>query len=211
MWMWVRKLLNKNKHITSSPEMSHMSIGHLNNKPLEHGDLVPEFSFTPIGEEKQCIYDTLSKSPVVIVFFRGSWCPSCIQELRNIQQEIGEFNIKNIKVFAISPDDFDQTAHLKSSEDLSYQLISDKENRIAKIFDISIPLASTLNQYQKKRIQKQTGIDADNYEVPVPATYIIDKKGRILYHFVDFDYTKRVKISSLPDLVVKLEEKEMNQ
>lgn len=200
----LRSLFGVNKHV-SAQTMSYLNLPSKSYlKPIDYGEQVPNFCFTPVGSTPQNMSEWLKESAVVIVFFRGTWCPNCVRELRSVQEEIEDFEINNIEILAISPDGLESMMDFKSDEGIKYHLISDPSNRIAKLFNISVPLKDTVSRLNKSIIKNKFKIDVDEYEVPVPATYIIGKGGKVLYNFIDFDYTYRVDMKTIPDIAVKL-------
>lgn len=207
--MFWRSLLGTTRYKKVVAENSYLNIPSKSVlKPIAYGQYVPNFKFTPVGSNEQQIADWLERSAVVLIFFRGTWCPNCVRELHSIQEEIEEFEIKNIEVLAISPDKIGSTEEFKETGNIKYHLISDPGNAIARMFNISVPLKETVSKVNKNILRKKLDIDVDHYEVPVPATYIIGKGGNVLYNFIDYDFTTRVQMKNIPDLAFRLVEED---
>ncbi len=198
MSSFFRKIFGRVKFVKAE---NHINIPTDMLKPLAYGETVPDFEITMVNGECVKLCDLLDESPVVISFFRGAWCPSCNLELNALEEEMAEFEINKIKLIGVSPETIDKTLALKEEKKISFNLVSDPENKIASIFDIVVPLKDALPPFSKNIVEKYIGKSVDGLFVPIPATYIIDRKGRVLLSFVDYDFTKRVKPSELLSLI----------
>jgi len=141
---------------------------------------------------------------VVINFYRGQWCPYCNLELKALQTINDELAKLNAKIIAISPQTPDSSLSTKEKNELAFEVLSDKENKVAKEYGLVFSLAEEL-----RPIYKSFGIDIegsnkeDSYELPMPATYIINKNQEIIYSFIDEDYTKRSEPQTILDIIQK--------
>lgn len=141
---------------------------------------------------------------VVINFYRGQWCPYCNLELKALQTINDELVKLNAKIIAISPQTPDSSLSTKEKNELAFEVLSDKENKVAKEYGLVFSLAEEL-----RPIYKSFGIDIegsnkeDSYELPMPATYIINKNQEIIYSFIDEDYTKRSEPQTILDIIQK--------
>lgn len=205
--MFLKKIFGLGTMIQPDPENSHISIPSNLIKPLQHGDQVPDFKFVDSEGDNYSFYSMLDESPVVLVFFRGLWCPYCVLELQQIEEEINEFGIRNVKIVAIGSDSLERTKEFKERHDLGYILVSDHDNVISKSFQLSIPVKGTLNSVEMQYLSRVHQLDVENAEVAIPATYIVDKAARILYNFIDYDFTKRLEVKELPNLVTHVTNK----
>ena len=158
---------------------------------LNIGDTAPEFVLPNAIGNKISLYDSLLRGPVVLVWYRGGWCPYCNLQLQHIQKKLGEIEAAGGQVIAISPELPDKTMTTKERHMLEYQVLSDVDNDVADHYRLaySVPdyvvdhydLSITLNEYNGN----------DSKRLPLAATYIIDKSGVIEYAFLDADYKNR--------------------
>ena len=160
----------------------------LSSQCLQVGETVPDFEFIDEDNAAISFYQVLEKGPVVINFFRGYWCPYCkteIEAYENIQPELERIGCH---YFAVSP----QKPETATGSPANYQVIYDKDNRIAKQFGIVYAL-----EQQEKDLFSSWGLRLDQvhgndlWELPVPATFLICKDRTIGYEFVDVDFRAR--------------------
>ncbi len=162
---------------------------------LKVGDKIPSFTLRDtFGNLVDFDIFLQDNDFVVIDFYRGAWCPYCSLELRALQEINDELKTLNTSIVAISPQTPDNSLSTKEKAELEYEVLSDIDNVVAKKFGLVFSLDESL-----RSIYNQFGIDipssnnSQSYEIPMPATYVVDKTGVIIYDFVDEDYTKRLE------------------
>jgi len=173
-------------------------------RSLKKGDRIPMFSLSNIEGNEIFIKDLLDKGPVVISFFRGSWCPYCNLEFAALQKIYPEIKELGASLVSISPSVSSESKKLITKHSLSFDLLSDKQNKVAKEFGLVFVLDSTLRPLYEKfgiDIPKENG--DESYELPIPATYVIDKKGNIVFSYVNADYTTRAEPSEILEVLKK--------
>lgn len=158
------------------------------------GDYAPEFTLINAVGEKVALYDTLLAGPVVLVWYRGGWCPYCNLQLKQIQDRLADIQAAGGQVVAISPELPDKGITLSERHNLEFHVLSDVNNRVADLYKLaySVPdhivdhydLSYTLNEYN--------GDEAEN-RLPLAVTYVIARTGLVEYAFLDADYTNRAK------------------
>jgi peroxiredoxin len=178
-------------------EMKQATIDLINTKiaeqSLSRGQKVPHFSL-PNAVGKEITLDSLlARGILVIAFYRGSWCPYCNLELRALQQALPEIEARGASLVAISPETPDSSLATQEKNELSFEVLSDRGNLLAKQFGLVFTLPEAL-----RPIYANFGIDipAHNgdatFELPLPATYIVATDGTIDYSFAHGDYTQRL-------------------
>jgi peroxiredoxin len=167
-------------------------------KALKKGDQIPEFSLEDINKGKVNSKDLLKKGPLVISFYRGGWCPYCNLQLRSLQTHLADIKKTGANLVAISPEAPDQTAETIKKQELGFYVLSDTEGKVAQSFGLTFALSKDLKKlYQKFGIELDKHNANKKWELPLSATYIVSKKGKIIYSFVDADYKKRAETSDL--------------
>ena len=150
---------------------------------------LPKFMVGP-----QSITDIYKKGPVVVKFFRGSWCPYCILELKEYKELAKRFESSNCSLIVMSPDTDKENLRTQKKLDLPFKIYSDKDNMIAKKFGIALKIKDDLNTvYKKFGIDLVQNQGNSNHEIPLPGTFVANKRGKITYAFIDADYTKRAE------------------
>lgn len=162
---------------------------------LRAGDKAPNFTLTnPLGDQIT-LYDELAEGPVILTFYRGSWCPFCNIQLRAYQQFLPEIKSLGGRLIAISPQSPDHSLSQKEKEELAFPVLSDPDCVVAESYN----LAFELPEYLQSTYINKLGLNlaefnqSDRWLLPVPATYIIDTKGIIRRAHVDPDFMKRME------------------
>ncbi len=167
--------------------------GHIDG--LKVGATAPDFKL-PDGEGKKRSLSTLLKSgPVVLVFYRGEWCPYCNLQLRALEAVHDDIKKLGAELIAIAPQQEKYAASQRENNKLSYPLLSDTKGKTMREYNLLYKVPAPLKEIYKEKY----GIDLEKYngegrwELPVTATYIIDSDGTIKAGLVDLDYTKRME------------------
>lgn len=160
---------------------------------LEVGQKMPNFTLPNATGKEVNLQDLLAQGNVVISFYRGGWCPYCNMELRALQAKLPEIKALGASLVAISPETPDQSLSTQEKNELSFEVLSDRQNKLAKQLGLVFTLPESL-----RPIYANFGIDitAHNgdatFELPLPATYILNADGVVTYRFAHADYTKRL-------------------
>lgn len=162
------------------------------------GDIFPDFSLPNTNNEIVALKELLKNGKVIVAFFRGSWCPYCNLELKALQDNLKQITDKSATLVAISPQTADYSEELKGNHQLDFELLTDKNNTLAKQLGISFGLQNyVVPVYGSLGIELSEYNENDNNELPVPAVFAIDINGRITYKFVDTNYMNRINIQEL--------------
>ena len=170
---------------------------------LKEGDEFPEF-FLPDTEGKLISStDLLSRGPLVVVFFRGGFCGFCNIMLKMIRKYLPHFEARGATVVGISPDSVETSKQTAKRGGLTFALLSDSNCELASQCNIAFKLDDpTSRPYDVEGLMKQQG--NDSLVVPIPATYVVNTNGRVIYSFVEADFTVRAEpvdiLNALPRL-----------
>ncbi len=169
---------------------------------IPHGLVVgasaPDFKAKDQNGNEIHLEKLLKEKPVILVFYRGNWCGICNRYLKKIQDSI-EVISERAHLLAISPESEYGIAKMEKKAKISFPLISDKGGRIMQSYDVIF----RVNNVYNKRIEKSTGCsiaknnDAKDAFLPVPATYVVDQSGAIIYYHFDPNYRHRSTIKSM--------------
>ena len=157
------------------------------------GKKVPSFTLPNAVGQEIALDSLLRKGAVVIAFYRGGWCPYCNLELRALQATLPEITAKGATLVAISPETPDTSLSTKEKNELTFEVLSDRDNEVAKKFGLVFTLPESL-----RPIYNNFGIDISahngdsTFELPLPATYVVAADGTIVYSFANADYTQRL-------------------
>ncbi|MFA6984664.1 MAG: peroxiredoxin-like family protein [Arenimonas sp.] len=161
---------------------------------IKPGDRMPEFELPDANGVTVRSRDLLVKGPLLLTFYRGSWCPYCNLELNALQQRLPDIRARGASLVAISPQTPDASLTTQMKHDLKFPVLSDAGNKIARKFGLVFTLDDGL-----KKIYDAFGIDLlahngdGSLELPVPATYLIGSDGVVLASYVNLDYRERLE------------------
>ena len=171
-----------------------LAASGITDKALKVGDTAPDFELPDASGKQVSLSELLKQGPVVINFYRGEWCPYCNLELRAFQALLPEFKQAGAALVAISPELPDHSLSVSEKHNLEFSVLSDVGNRVSRQYGLVFTLDESLRPiYQNFGIDIVTSNGNDSYELPLPATYVIDQSGQIRYGFAEADYTQRAE------------------
>lgn len=165
----------------------------LENHALQTGQTMPDFELPDATGEMVRSVELRSQGPLLITFYRGSWCPFCNLALLAFQERNAEIKTRGVTLLAISPQTPDHSLTLQEKHSLQFPVLSDAGNKVARQFGIVFALDPGL-----KTVQEQFGVDIPTYngdrtfELPVPATFLVSTDGKVLKSYVEADYMQRL-------------------
>lgn len=166
------------------------------------GERFPDFSLPNTNDETIVLRELLKNGKVIVAFFRGSWCPYCNLELKALQGNLRQITDRNATLVAISPQTTYYSEELRNNHHLDFELLTDKDNALAKQLGISFGLQDfVIPTYGSLGIDLSEYNANDNNELPIPAVFVIDTDGNIIYRFVDTNYMNRIDIQELIEQV----------
>jgi peroxiredoxin len=202
------KALSHEVRAAASPErlqanaqaLADLIASGLSASALREGDAAPDFALPDAHGQVIALRALLDRGPVVISFYRGGWCPYCNLELRGLQRALPEIVRAGASLVAISPQLPDHSLSTEEKNQLTFPVLSDAGNIVAKRFGIVFTLPAALVHAYKaigRDLVEMNG-EAGAAELPMPATFVLDKSGAIRLAFVEEDWSKRLD----PDIVV---------
>ncbi len=161
---------------------------------LQTGDSAIDFTLpNAIGEQKK-LSQLLEQGPVVLSFYRGGWCPYCNLQFKALNDILPEIQQLGANLIGISPETPDNSISTIEKHQLKFEVLSDVGNTIANKYGLVMTVIEKLRPYYL-----QWGFDIptlngdDSYQLPVPATYIINQDNNITACYVNKNYTERME------------------
>lgn len=171
---------------------------------LQVGVTAPLFTAHDADGNLFSMQEALNAGPVVLIFYRGYWCPVCNKHLRLLQDSLKLITDQGATVVAISPEKLEYLGKMAEKTGATFRLLYDEEYRIADSFDVMFtPKKRQLIVYNTvlNANLKETHSD-DSQQLPIPATYIINQKGDIIWRQFDPDYKKRSHVVDIIKVLV---------
>jgi len=196
----VRSTASSERLQANAQTISDLVASGLSASALREEDLAPDFSLPDARGHVVALKTLLDHGPVVISFYRGGWCPFCNLELRGLQRVLPEIVQVGASLVAISPQLPDNSLSTEEKNQLTFPVLSDVGNIVAKRFGIVFTLPAALVEANGAigRDLVEINGEAGAAQLPMPATFVLDKSGVIRLAFVEEDWSKRLD----PDIVV---------
>lgn len=138
------------------------------------GEHAPDFELESTRGDTVRLSDTLESGPAVLIFFRGSWCSYCQEQLRTFSHlNYDLWRHLGVDVLPVTRDDVPDLVEMRSRFGLTTELLSDP--------DLSVALDYT-----------DTEDNARHGEIPVPALYVVDTEGVVRYGETSRDPSDRI-------------------
>ncbi len=159
----------------------------------------PDFKGTDQYGNEIRLKDVLKDSLVVLIFYRGQWCPYCNKQLKKLEDSLQLIKNKGARLIAVTPEKPEFISKTIEKTKASYPLLYDKEMKIMKAYAVAFQVDDkSVSRYKNADIDLITANgQKDKAFLPVPAVYIISKEGTILYRYFDTDYKKRPSVQEL--------------
>ena len=169
------------------------------------GDRAADFRLTNhLGDTVQ-LDELRRRGPVVLSFYRGGWCEHCSGELQALADMMPDIAELGASVVALGPEVPQRSRATRECMDLPFDVLSDLSNVVARRFGLVYRLnGELLPIYQRFGIDLVEHNGDDSYELPVPATYVIDRFGLIRFAFVNQDHRQRAAAATVLAALRKL-------
>jgi peroxiredoxin len=136
--------------------------------------------------------ELLRRGRLVICFFRGRWCPFCVAQLEAMNSALSHIEKAGASLIAVSPQTIKQSFFMRDQHQLRFSLLSDAGNQVARRFGLVYRVPDEQKQVYSRTFVNLPFINGDtSWELPIPATYILERNGSVLYASADADYTRR--------------------
>ena len=175
------------------------------NPGIAIGQPAPDFTLSDAYGNKLNLKQTLKKGPVILVFYRGAWCPFCNLHLHTLKKRMPEFKKYNAQLITITPQKPDKSAAQIKEKDLPFKVLSDLDSQVMKDYRLYFEL-----EPQLVSIYKRVGLDVEAYNgkgrnvLPVPGTFVIDQQGIVRAMQAETDYKKRMEPNDIIEVLKKL-------
>ena len=162
------------------------------NTGLAVGTQIPKLSGKDLDGKEVSLASLHKSGPILIAFYRGGWCPFCNAEIHSLTTAFPEFQKRGITPVAISVDTPDNESKTKALYSIPFPVISDSDAAILEAFHV-------VNAVDEKQLAALKGYGIDlakssgkaHHKIAIPAYFLVDKSGVILWAHSDTDYKVR--------------------
>lgn len=161
-------------------------------RALQAGDKASYFELPDAHGRNFILADRLAQGPVVLVFYRGRWCPYCIAQLEELDKTRAGFEHLGATLAAISPQKLQHTGFIAEQHHLRFTVLSDAGNAVARQYGVAWPLPDFLvSHYRGVFVNLEHANANKDWELPMPATFVVAPDATIVWSQVDPDFTHR--------------------
>jgi peroxiredoxin len=165
---------------------------------LLQGAKVPDFVLNDHNGKRVSSADLLNRGRLVICFFRGRWCPFCVGQMEAMNLILPQIERAQASLIAISPQTVQQSFFMADQHKLRFPLLSDPGNQVARHFGLVYRVPDYQEALYRRVFINLPFTNGDqSWELSVPATYILEHDGSVLYASVNADYTERPEPSDI--------------
>ncbi|GJQ27686.1 MAG: hypothetical protein HBSAPP02_27180 [Phycisphaerae bacterium] len=166
---------------------------------LAVGARAPDVAVTAVDGKTVQLASFYKDGPIVLTFYRGGWCPICNRALSAWAGKLDALKAADGTFVALTPEKPNLAVRTREMAGGDYAVFSDGTFAAAKAFKVYFVVdEATKAKYEKFGMKVAESNVSGTWELPAPATFVIDKDGVIRYAFADWDYTKRAD----PDEVI---------
>ena len=160
-------------------------------KGLKVGDIAPDFTAKDQNGKAITLQKALKKGKVVVLFYRGYWCPGCSLAVKNLQDSLHLLTDRNVTVIAISPEGASGVAKTISKSKATFSVLSDDGLKISKKYDVAFKVTPDMDAIHEKYKIDVVGNNGNNGNNLVrPSAFLVGQEGKIVYrYFNDFPYS----------------------
>ncbi|MBU2569786.1 MAG: AhpC/TSA family protein [Gammaproteobacteria bacterium] len=179
-------------------------------RALKIGQIIPKFILINALSQKELNSQSeLQKGPLVISFFRGSWCGYCNIELEALAKINQHIKSLGASLVAISPQIDGGIADVVELYNIDFPILIDDNNATAEAFGLAVEMDSSLHEaYRDKFCINVPQINGTNdWRLPITATYIVGSDGVIIECDTCPDHTKRMEPKRILEVLLDLSDK----
>lgn len=166
---------------------------------LPAGSPAPDFALPDALGNPVRLHDLLAQGPVVLVFYRGAWCPYCNLQLHALKESLPHIQRYGARLVAVTPQMPDRSRRQIEKDAYPFAILSDLDNRVMRAYNLYFELPEELRRLYIEDFDLDIADynGEGRYGLPVPGTFIIDRDGVIRAAYADTDYTRRMEPAAI--------------
>lgn len=164
-------------------------------QPLAVGSIAPAFKTKDASGQPIELKKLLKKGPVVLYFYRGQWCPYCSKQLSQLQDSLQLLTAKGAQVVVVTPETTENVGKTVAKTKATFPIVPDRGFTIMTAYGTAFTVDQpTALKYKGFGVDLRQANGAQEDVLPVPATYVIGRDGRIKYVYFNPDYKQRASV-----------------
>ncbi|BFM12219.1 peroxiredoxin-like family protein [Simiduia litorea] len=170
---------------------------------LNVGDIMPSFVLkTHTGEPAQSSELLARAETLLVIFYRGGWCPYCNLQIRQLTESYSQFKQRKVLPVLISADKIDAAALAQSRYEIPFPVLSDPDLVAHKDFRVVMSLTPELYEtYKGYGIDVEQWSGRDHHQFAVASAFLVDAQGKVKWAHASLDYKQRPSVAQLLDAI----------
>jgi peroxiredoxin len=182
--------------------VAELKARHLAVNILQVGAKAPPFELQDHDGKIVSSSALLAKGRLVLCFIRGRWCPFCVGQMEAMNLVLPQIEQAGATLVAISPQTVKQSFFMHDQHKLRFPLLSDAGNQVARQFGLTYRVPTMQEGVYRRAFVNLPFTNGDeSWELPIPATYILDRDSTVLYASANEDYTERPEPADIVSLL----------
>lgn len=175
------------------------------DRALKTGGKAPDFTLKNADGQTRRLSELLKKSPVVLTWYRGGWCPYCNLALAALTEKMPEIAAAGGQLVALTPELPEYADETVKKNKLPFEVLSDVGNRVARDYGVVFKMTTDVAAAMQKgaKVHDRNGDILD--ELPLGAAYVIAQDRTVTYAFLDADYRNRAEPTRLVEALKALQ------
>ena len=187
-----RELVQSERLAVGERAIEELFATGIEERILPVGSLAPEFSLNDARGRMVRSADMLALGPLVVKFFRGRWCPYCVTELEAWRDLHDTLRERGMLMVAIGPQTEQQNDFMVSQHVLPFPVLSDPGCALAEKLGVAYTVPEYLREYYLSILINVPFVNGEaSWRLPLPATFVIGRDGRVLFAEAYADFRVR--------------------
>ncbi len=175
-----------------SQVVSDLKKRQLADNILRIGSKAPAFDLQDHDGKPISSSALLAKGSLVLCFLRGRWCPFCVGQMEAMNLILPRIEQAGATLLAISPQTVKQAYFMHDQHKLKFPLLVDAGNKVARQFGLTYRVPPEQEAVYRRAFVNVPFTNGDeSWELPIPATFILNRDGVVIYASANEDYTER--------------------
>jgi peroxiredoxin len=188
----IAKYVPAETQVVHAQAVAELKAQHLAANILPVGTKAPRFKLQDHDGKTVCSSDLLAKGRLVVCFIRGRWCPFCMGQMEAMNLVLPQIERWGATFVAISPQTVKQSYFMHDQHKLSFPLLSDGGNQVGRQLGLTYRVPPPQEAVYRRAFVNLPFTNGDeSWELPIPATYILDRDGTVIYASANEDYRER--------------------
>lgn len=190
----VQKPMQKKVEATAEEKLGTLTDG----LGLPPGSSIPDVAAQDDHGREQRLRALAQDKAMVLVFYRGGWCPFCNFQIHELVENAPAFEKRGVRLVAISVDKVEEASRTAATYTIPFPVLSDPDLVVHRAFNV-------VHQADAAETAKLKGFGLDierasgksHHAFAVPSVFIVGKDGLVRWAHVDPDYKVRPSAEQL--------------